>query len=116
MSKRLVVIAGPERSGKYPLARRLMADDPELVLVHRDTLRDSLVKPIDEWEITLLMEAVARKLLRFGHSVVVCAWNLEAADYDLWSDLAATTGVEMKWMDVREPEVAALIPPMELAA
>jgi hypothetical protein len=30
---KLVVIAGPERSGKMPLARKLMAENADLVLV-----------------------------------------------------------------------------------
>jgi predicted kinase len=114
VSKRLVIIAGPSGSGKHRLARHLCQRDG-LLLVSRDAVRDAIFNSIDEWEITLVMEAVARKLLRFGHSVVIAAWNLDAMDHDLWSDLASTTGVDMEWLDVREPEVAALIPPMEIA-
>jgi hypothetical protein len=39
---KLVVIAGPECSGKMPLARKLMAENADLVLVHRDFVRASL--------------------------------------------------------------------------
>lgn len=110
--KRLVVIAGPGRSGKMTLTRRLMADAPYLVLVRRDTLRAALVTPVDEWVITLIMRDAAARLLLEGYSVIVCAWNLERADRELWDAAAMRAGIPLEWMDVREPEVARLIPPV----
>lgn len=109
---RLVVIAGLANSGKMPLARRLMSEDEALVLVHRDTIRDSLVTRIDEWHVTEVMGVVAAKLLDQGHSVVVCAWNLEPEDRHLWEGIVLGHGLEMEWLDTRRPEVAALIPPL----
>jgi predicted kinase len=113
---RFVVIAGPANSGKMPLARRLMQDDPSLALVHRDDLRAALTAAIDEWHLTLLMSTLARYLLGLGHSVLVCAWNLDRADRDLWTGIATEYSVPLEWMDVREPQVAAMIPPMAEAA
>lgn len=110
---RFVIIAGPAQSGKMPLARRLMSEDPSLVMVHRDTIRDSLITKIGEWQITEIMGDMAIRLLRQGNSVIVCAWNMELSDRALWTMIANMYGLEMEWLDTREPEVAALIPPME---
>lgn len=109
---RLVVIAGPANSGKLPLAKRLMAEDPSLVLVHRDALRDALVTRVDEWVITLAMASLADALLANGQSVIVCAWNLEPEDRELWLEVAEKSRVELEWLDVTDPWVAALIPPL----
>lgn len=109
---RLVVICGPANSGKLPLAKRMMADDPRLVLVHRDSLRDALVTPVDEWVITLAMRDIARQLMVNGYPVLVCAWNLDPEDKELWAELADIAGLDMEWLDVRDPMIAALIPPL----
>lgn len=109
---RLVVIAGPANSGKMPLARKLMQDDETLALVHRDDLRTVLGTQIDEWHITLLMAALTRSLLSFGRDVVVCAWNMDISDWHLWQGIATEFSAKMEWLDVRKPEVAALIPPL----
>ena len=110
---RLVVIAGPECSGKMPLARRLMSEDPSLVMVHRDTIRASLITLDDESLITRLMGHIASDLLDAGHSAIVCAWNMEPADAALWNGLADAAGIKAEWFDVRDPAVAALIPPLD---
>lgn len=110
---RLVIVAGPACSGKYPLARRLMSEDPSLVMVHRDTIRASLITLDDESLITRLMGNIASDLLDAGRSVIVCAWNMEPADGDLWNRLADKAGIRAEWLDVRDPAVAALIPPLE---
>jgi hypothetical protein len=112
----VVVIAGPEKSGKMPLARKLMSEDPDLVLVHRDFLRTSFEARLDEGHITMLMGDLACGILRIGRSPIVVAWNLEEFDRRLWSGIADLHGVDLRWLDVREPEVAAMIPPMESAA
>lgn len=109
---RLVVIAGPEKSGKMPLARRLLDGDSNLALVHRDHLRIHLVATLDEWAITLLMGDLARGLLRLGKSPVICAWNLDPADRALWESIAEEFEVRLEWLDVREPWVASMIPPL----
>lgn len=111
-SKKLVVIAGPERSGKMPLARSIMQNDPDLVLVHRDFLRTSFESKVDEWHITLLMADLVRGILRIDRSPIVVAWNLERADRDLWVTIAVEFQVNLEWLDVRNPEVAARIPPL----
>lgn len=111
--RQMVVIAGPEKSGKMPLARALMAQDPDLVLVHRDYLRTSFEAAVDEGHITLLMGDLARGILNIGRSPIVVAWNLEAMDRDLWLSIAAEAAVPLRWLDVRQPVVAAMIPPME---
>lgn len=110
---RLVIVAGPANSGKMPLARRLMSEDPSLVMVHRDTIRASLITLDDESLITRLMGRIASDLLDAGHSVIVCAWNMEPADADLWNGLAKDAGIKAEWFDVRDPDVAALIPPLD---
>jgi predicted kinase len=110
---RFVVIAGPASSGKMPLARRLISEDATLALVHRDDLRAAFGAKIDEWHITLAMGALAHTLLRFGYSVIVCAWNLEPADRQLWTEIADEFSTPLEWLDVRQPEVAALIPPLK---
>lgn len=112
---RLVVIAGPEKSGKMPLARKLMKTDPDLVLVHRDHLRASFEAAVDEALITLLMGDLTRGLLRADRSPIVVAWNLEAFDRELWLGIATEHVVPLCWLDVRQPKVAAMIPPMENA-
>lgn len=113
---RFVVVSGPARTGKMPLSIKLMSDDPRLVFVHRDTMRDALATPIDEWAVTLIMRDTAARLLALGHSVIICAWNLEPEDAALWRGLAAEHSVSLEWLDVREPAVAAMIPAMVEAA
>lgn len=112
MTLRFVVVAGPANSGKMPLARRLMAEDPSLALVHRDDLRRDLSAKLDEWHVTLVMAAVARCLLGLGRNVIVCAWNMDPLDRRVWDGLAAEHSADLEWFDVRQPEVAALIPPL----
>lgn len=107
----LVVIAGPANSGKMPLARRLLGENPLLVLVHRDHLRASFeINTPDEWEITLLMGSLAGGLLTLSMSPLVVAWNLEQSDRDLWTTISKDHMVPLRWLDVRRPEVAAMIP------
>jgi ribose 1,5-bisphosphokinase PhnN len=108
----LVVVAGPERSGKMPLARKLMSADPDLVLVHRDFLRASFEARVDEAHITLLMGDLARGIIRIGRSPIVVAWNLESSDRELWTGISEEFNVPLSWLDVRDPNVAALIPPL----
>lgn len=110
---RLVVVAGPANSGKMPLARRLMSEDPSLVMVHRDTIRASLITLDDESLITRLMGRIASDLLDAGHSPIICAWNMAPTDAALWNGLAEDAGIKAEWFDVRDPAVAALIPPLE---
>lgn len=109
---RLVVIQGGYQTGKMPLARRLMADDPSLCLVHRDDVRRIIGGKVTEADITILMVEMARCLLKQGHPVVNCAWNLEPMDRIRWEDLAFAVNVPLIWLDVRRPDVAALIPPL----
>jgi len=107
---KLIVIAGPDKSGKMPLARELMKRDSDLVLVHRDFLRASFEAHLDESYITLLMGWLARGILCIERSPIIVAWNLERMDRDLWSSIATQFDVPMEWLDVREPSVAAMIP------
>jgi predicted kinase len=109
---RLIVISGPANTGKMPLARKLMADAPELALVHRDDIRRDLAATIDEGIITHVMGDMTRRLLKSGHPVVVCAWNMDKMDHDLWFDVARDAEAPLVWLDVRAPEVAAMIPPL----
>lgn len=111
---RLVVISGPERSGKMPLARALMRQDKELVLVHRDFLRTSFECALDEAWITLLMGDLARGILRLGRVPLIVAWNLDQFDRDLWLEIAVEFQALLRWLDVRRPAVAAMIPPLPL--
>lgn len=110
---RLVIIAGPANTGKMPLARRFLAEDKDLILVHRDYLRDSFVNKLDEWYITLLMGDLARGILRLIRSPLIVAWNIEDVDRALWTSIHQEFNVPLEWYDVRESAVAALIPPME---
>ncbi|HEV7255739.1 MAG TPA: AAA family ATPase [Mesorhizobium sp.] len=110
--KRLIVISGPANTGKMPLARKLMADAPELALVHRDDIRRDLCATVDEGVVTHLMGEMARLLLGVGYPVIVCAWNLQKSDHDLWFEIARDTDAPIVWLDVRAREVAAMIPPL----
>jgi predicted kinase len=110
----LVVIAGPEQSGKMPLARKLMSEDLNLVLVHRDFLRNSFESKVSEENITLLMADLVRGILRLKRSPIIVAWNLEKSDRDLWFGIAAEFQVGLSWLDVSLPSVAAMIPPLEV--
>lgn len=109
---KLVVISGPDKSGKMPLARKLMKQDADLVLVHRDHLRASFEAAVDEGHITLLMGELARGILRLGRSPIIVAWNLDRMDRDLWTVISIQFNVPMEWLDVRAPAVAAMIPEM----
>jgi predicted kinase len=114
---RIVVVAGPASSGKMPLARRLLAGDPTLVLVHRDHLRTSFENSaLDEWQITLLMSDVAEGILHLQLSPLVVAWNMHPADKKLWTTMANAYDAPLEWLDVREPHVAAMIPPLPVHA
>ena len=107
---RLVVISGPANTGKLPLAKMLCTNDPTLLLIHRDHIREGLTNSIDEGRVTLLMGEMATHLLGWGYSVCACAWNLEHFDRVMWDIIAAATHAKLEWLDVREPDVAALIP------
>lgn len=109
---RLVVIAGLACSGKMPLARKLMAEDADLVLVHRDHLRASFETSIDEWHVTCLMGDLARGILRLGRSPIIVAWNLDVLDTALWTGVADEFQVALTWLDTSDPDVAAMIPPL----
>ena len=111
---KIVVISGPDKSGKMPLARELMKRDADLVLVHRDFLRSSFETQVDEAHITLLMGWLVRGILCIERSPIIVAWNLERMDRDLWDSIATQFDVPMEWLDVREPTVAAMIPEMVL--
>lgn len=113
MTQRLIIVAGGPNSGKMPLARKLIEASPELILVHRDDIRRDLGGngSIDEGVITYIMGDMTRRLLDNGHSVIVVAWNLEQMDQDLWLRLSREAKIPFTWMDVRTPEIAALIPP-----
>lgn len=109
----LVVIAGPEKSGKMPLARQLMKGDPDLVLVHRDFLRTSFESKVDEAHITLLMADLVRGILRLNRSPIVVAWNLEQSDRELWTSIAGEEKAWLKWFDTREEDVKKMIPSID---
>lgn len=115
MSRRFITIAGPANSGKMPLARKLMQGDADLILVHRDFLRASFEAQVDEAHITLLMGDLVRGILRIDRSPIVVAWNLEQSDARLWLEVAREFGVALEWLDVRQPRVAAMIPPLEVS-
>ncbi len=96
-----------------PLGRRLLSEDADLVLVHRDHIRASFeINVPDEWHITLLMADLARGILRLDKSPIVVAWNLEDGDRALWGEVAADMAIPLEWFDVREPGVRAMIPPV----
>lgn len=112
MTTRLIIISGPANSGKMPLARKLMADDPSLCLVHRDDIRNIIGGEVNEATITLLMVDMAERLISKNHSVVVCAWNLLRSDMEYWMGVCVKFSIPLVWLDVRAPEVKELIPPM----
>lgn len=112
MIQMLVIISGPEKSGKMPLARALMKQDPSLILVHRDFLRSSFESQVDEGDITLLMADLVRGILQIKRSPIIVAWNLEQSDLDLWYGIAYSNRVPIKWLDVRYEEVKKMIPEM----
>lgn len=112
--QRLVVISGPANSGKMPLARKLLVEDPDLILVHRDHLRASFeINQPTEGQITFLMGEFVRGILQLQRSTIVVAWNLERSDRELWWSISENHGVPLQWLDVREPQVAAMIPPLK---
>lgn len=98
-----------------PLARKLMAQDDDLVLVHRDHLRASFEARLDEGHITILMGDLARGILRLGRSPIVVAWNLHPMDCELWTRISGEFKVPMNWLDTGMLDVAAMIPPLEPA-
>jgi predicted kinase len=107
----LIIISGPPNSGKHPLADTL-ATNGHMALISRDRLREA-IRIKDEWIITLAMADLARGLLLRGVSCVVCAWNLEPEDRQLWEGLAVETGSELDWLDTRSPQFHKLIPPLK---
>lgn len=99
---RLVVLAGPANTGKTALANAFLHDDPFLVLVSRDDLREAVRwNGRDEGLLTWLMADVARFLLHHGIGVVVKAQNLEQIDRDIWLALAVETRARLTWVDSR---------------
>lgn len=112
LRKTLIVVAGPERSGKMPLARELLKEGPDRYIVHRDTIRASIEAPMDEWTITLLMRHVAQFMLIHRFTPIVVAWNHTIEDRMLFEGLAAEQSAKLFWLDTREPSVRAIIPPL----
>lgn len=110
----LYIICGPEKSGKMPLARALMEKAPGMVLVSRDRVRDAIVTKIDEWDISLLMADMVVSLLKRRRSVVVCAWNMERCDRNMWDDIAKRFKLNTyRWLDTRDPVIKRVIPAMD---
>lgn len=112
MTRRIVVISGTANSGKMPLARRLMEDDPSLCLVHRDHIREMLGAKVDEAHISYVMNAMTTSLIASGYPVLICAWNLEAMDMDMWTNIAKGFEIPLVWLDTRTPEGQKFIPPL----
>jgi predicted kinase len=110
---RLIVISGPEKSGKMPLARAIMDRNHGMVLISRDRLRDAIVAPLDEFHMTHCMAAFARAVLAAGVDAVVHAWNLEPMDREIWQRIAAEARASLVWLDTREAEVQQMIPALD---
>lgn len=117
--QKLTIICGPANSGKMPLARMLIHEDPKLCCVHRDDIRKMLRSKVDESHITIIMKTVAMTLLSKGYSVIVVAWNLEPFDKITWDNVYRETNhrifprfIEYKWLDTTLPEVKSMIPPI----
>lgn len=109
----LLVISGPANSGKLPLAKVLLREDPLRVLVHRDPLREMFTNPVDEMHITWIMRDIAHRLLEDRYSPIICAWNLEPIDRIIWEGLRREHLIPLQWFDTRKPEVQAMIPPLQ---
>lgn len=106
----LIVVAGPPNSGKHPLALDLAAKQ-NLIVISRDRLRDATGLR-DEGLMTRAMADLASRVLAGGYGVVVCAWNMEPSDRQLWEQVARDASVKLEWLDTREPDVQAMVPPM----
>lgn len=108
----LIVVAGLERSGKMPLARLLASQGPDRFIVSRDSLRSAVETPIPEQALTLLARHVAQFFLIYDWIPIVVGWNLERWDRVVFEGLAAEQMADLRWLDTREPSVAAMVPPL----
>ena len=102
---KLIVISGPANSGKLAKAWEIAAADPELRFLHRDQVRVLFGRLIDESHLTHVIRSVAITLLESGYGVVTAAQNLSPTDFDMWNDVAKTTGSQFEWVSTLAPAV-----------
>lgn len=95
---RLVVIAGPARSGKIARTWEIAAADPNLHVLHRDNVRVLFGRQIDEPDLTRLLGTMAWSLLSSGYGVVTTGQNLAPSDRAQWERVAAETGATLEWV------------------
>ncbi len=100
MPPQLTILSGPPGAGKTTYA----IDNPNGVLVQRDTLRASLHGLDDEETLSHIMDEIARILLYEGRSVMVDAPNLEPWDRKMWETTARRCGAELRWVHLTTPE------------
>jgi predicted kinase len=95
----LTVIAGGPDTGKSLLAEALVAFRSQ-TMIARDHVRALLQHPVDERLVTLVTFAMAREVLRAGHSVCAVGWNLEPSDRTGWLAVAREAGADCRWVQV----------------
>lgn len=103
---RLVVVHGPQNSGKIARVWEVAASDPTMHIVHRDTLRVGFGRRVHEDTLTALMADVTFRFLVAGHSVVTAMPDMTEKDRIMWSRLASEASASVEWIDTSE-QVAA---------
>ncbi|QCR19735.1 AAA family ATPase [Agrococcus sp. SGAir0287] len=102
----LVVLAGLPGTGKTTIAAALAAEVGATLASVDDAEAAMLAAGIDAAQPTglaayVVVEQLARRQLVAGRDVVVDAVNDAPEARDQWRALAATTGVELRWVEVR---------------
>lgn len=105
---KLITMRSPAGAGKSTWANQYRLDNPNTVIVNRDTLRYSLYgvyygPPIDEDFITTVQDSMIGNALRQGYDVVVDDCNLSQRYINRFAYLAWEHDAEFKVQEINVP-------------
>lgn len=96
---RLVVIHGPANTGKIARVWEVAAEDAAMRIVHRDTVRVSFGRLLEEAHLSEVIADMVYALLARGYSVVTVSCAMQPQDARRWRWIAAEAGADLQWVE-----------------